>query len=319
MHIDVWDLRTPKDSKDLTKPQTINRPFAQAVLDQKEAKGLIIDINCTGTEIIVGGPKIDGIPFSRLSVTPTAPADKDLSQPWRIGQADTIIDGNYYELVSFYRKDFTTEEGEKCFTSNGCTFSVYDIRGSWTHIYSIPFQSEINFDTFMVPYSSIQGGYFAWVTDLDVVTIWDFETGDLVSHIFVGTDQQVGEPCLSPDGSIIAIPVKNTIQIRDSKTGIKLGVFKKNLSNDSNFEVVLGQEYFMTYNTTKSTSKKMGVHNARDIVSLRNLSSVQTIRLHQDYHVEYPQNCDNSIFAYEHVSKRREKESNAGLIYDMTS
>ncbi|KAF8950708.1 hypothetical protein BGZ46_004372, partial [Entomortierella lignicola] len=305
-YLDVWDLRSKRLelNDDSTKqPQVINRPFAQAKFPLEDSDFVNIDISSTGSQVVVFGLEgTSGIPFLRYKTVPAAPADKDLSLPWKLEKAETICDGNYYFTTSFYRSDLTNtdEEAEKCFVSDGCTFSVYNIQDNWTLIYSIDIQDKLDLRTANVPYTSIQGNYFAWITAIGVVTVWNFETGKLVSHIFTGAEHQIGNPCLSPDGSMIAIPVKNTIQIRDTHTGVKLGVYNKNLSNDGSFEVVFGNEFFMTYDTAKSTVRRLGAYDARSIVNVRDLQVVNTVNIHVDYHVDYPQNIVEPIFFYNH-------------------
>ncbi|KAF9351278.1 hypothetical protein BGX26_010668 [Mortierella sp. AD094] len=302
-HIDVWDIRAQKVNDNLsTQLHALNVPFAQTKIELKKTQSTVIDISSMGTHVAICSLESDGVPFQLFKTVAAAPADKDLSQPWKLEKSETICDGNYYFTVFFYRRDRSNsnEEDERFFATDGCSFSVYDIQGKWTRLYSTSVQSELDMRTAAVPYISIQGGYFAWIAAVGVVSIWDFETGQLVSHIYTGAENQIGEPCISPDGTMIAIPVKNTIQIRDTLTGIKLGVFKKGLSNDALFEVVFGQEYFITYDSGKSTSKRLGEHNARSIVSVRDLTAVETINLHLDYHIEYPQNSDEPIFSYSH-------------------
>ncbi|KAF9438698.1 hypothetical protein BGZ76_005643 [Entomortierella beljakovae] len=300
LHIDVWDIRLKGDRGDSKDPQIVNTPYAHIQVDQENTTDLGLSISSNGSRVTLHGLEEDGVPFRHFKTVPVAPADKDLSQPWKLEQSETIIDGSYYFIVSFYRNDRTNfdEEHEKIITSDGCTFAVYSIQGKWTQLYSIDMQAKLDMKTASIPFTSIQGGYFAWMGTSGVITIWNFETGQLVSHIYTGTESQIGEPCISPDGTMIAIPVDNSIQIRDIFTGVKLGIFKKGLTNDTLFEVVLGRDYFMTYNADKSTSSRMGEHNARSIVRVRDFSTIRTIDLHQDYHVEYPQNSDEPTFAF---------------------
>jgi hypothetical protein len=307
-HLEVWDIRPfdNEQSTDNTKkqPQMINAPFATATFKHKMTDNIIIDISSKGSQVVLSSVESDGIPFTLYKTLPMAPADKDSSQPWKLGQSKTILDGNHYNIVAYYRKDLTNddEEHEKCYTSDGSTYRVYNIQGRWSQIYSITLQLDDEFKNSSVPFLSIHGGYFAWITGVGVVTVWDFETGELVSHIYTGSDQPIGDPYLSPDGKLIAIPVKNTIQIRDTKTGIKLGVYNNDMIKDYTYEIVVGRDNFMTYDTANSTSDKFGEHDVRQIVSLSDLSNIDTIYLHQDYHVRYPQNADKSFFSYSHVS-----------------
>ena len=54
----------------------------------------------------------------------------------------------------------------------------------------------------------------------------------------------------------------NTIQIHDTRTGIKLGVFKNGLGNNRYFEVVFGKDHFMVYNPQAATTSKPMKHNS---------------------------------------------------------
>ncbi|KAF9174532.1 hypothetical protein BGX20_010910 [Mortierella sp. AD010] len=273
-YIEVWDIRAQNDSNNLpTQPHVVSVPLAQTRIELEESQDVNVEISNMGTHVAIGS---DDVPFQLFKSVPPRPADKDLFLPWDLEKSDTICDRNRYVSMFFYRRDRnnSNEEDERFFTTDRHTFAAYNIQGKWTQLYSVQsqlysVQSQLGMRVAIVR-MSIQGSYFAWVTEIGEVSIWDFETGQLVSHIYIGAENQIGDPCISPDGTMVAIPVKNTIQIRDTLTGVKLGVFKKGLSNDSIFEVVFGKEYFITYDSGKSTSKKLGEHNARSVDCKRN-------------------------------------------------
>ncbi|KAF9103697.1 hypothetical protein BGX27_010470, partial [Mortierella sp. AM989] len=300
-HLDVWDLRTPKSNNPSDQTQVFNIPFAQTTFEVLETQEITIDISSRG-HVAINGGRDSGMPFRVYKSVAVAPADKDISLPWSLQRAETICDGGYYLLTSYYmcNPDDTSEEGERFVTSNGRNFNVYNILGKWTQIYSISMQSDIDFRGAMAFYTSIQGGYFAWVTAVGVVSVWDFGTGQLISQIYIGSDSNVGAPCISRDGSLIAIPVKDTIQIRDTFTGIKLSVFRKGLDDNSQLELVFGKNHLLTYDSAKSTCERLGSYNARSVINVHDMSTVKTFDIHHDYHVEYPQYSDNPVFTYQH-------------------
>ncbi|KAF9344404.1 hypothetical protein BGX26_004418, partial [Mortierella sp. AD094] len=303
-HLDVWDLRAQKESDNPSnQPRVFNIPFAQTSFEVPMIQDITIDVSSKG-HVAISGARDAGLPFRVFKSVAAAPADKDLSKPWTLQQSETACDGGYYLLTSFYRSnpENTDEDGERFVTSDGCNFVVYSIVDEWTQLYSITMQSEIDIRGALAYYNSIQGGHFAWVTSVGVISVWSFETGQLVSQIYIGSDSNIGTPCISRDGSLIAIPVKDTIQIRDTFTGVKLSVLKKGISENYRLELVFGKDHLMTYNTAKSTSKKLGTYNVRSIVNVHDMSVVKDIDIHQDYHLEYPQYSDEPVFAYTHGS-----------------
>ncbi|KAF9401702.1 hypothetical protein BGX21_000897 [Mortierella sp. AD011] len=303
-HLDVWDLRSQVGSDNpSTQPHVFNIPFAQTTFEVSEAQEIAIDVSSKG-HVALNGAKDAGMSFRVFKSVAVAPADKNFSKPWTLQRSKTVCDGGYYVVTCFYRSDpeNTDEDGERFVTSNGCNFVVYSILGEWTQLFSITMQSEIDLGSIATYYNSIQGGYFAWVTSVGVITVWSFETGQPISQIYIGSDSNVGTPCISRDGSLIAIPVKDTIQIRDTFTGVKLGVLKKGVSENNRLELVFGKDHFLTYNTAESTTKKLGTYNVRSVINVHDMSVVKDIDIHQDYHVEYPQFSDAPVFAYTHGS-----------------
>ncbi|KAI8599248.1 hypothetical protein EDD21DRAFT_433564 [Dissophora ornata] len=330
VHVDLWDIRSPKNNDDVlheqqqaTKaPQIINKPFASAKIKVSKKftkQGAVrrfstwINISSSGSQVAMSitldDDGNDGHPFSVCKVPLAAPADGDLSQPWKLEQTMTICDGKKFRTASFHRPNPNNdnEDGERFWGTDGLTFSVYSTKGTWDLLYALNMQNTIDDRTIQTIDRSIHGRYFAWTGSRGAISIWDFETGNLVSHHYTGDDEGVAHPSLSLDGSKIALTVGKKIEIRDTMTGIKLGVLKKGLNvrkkglgDEDYFEVLFGKDYFLIYNVEAATVSKPMRHNIRSVVRVRDMAIVKTFYMHEDYDLEYPQSSHAPTFGYRH-------------------
>ncbi|KAK3809504.1 MAG: hypothetical protein J3Q66DRAFT_354065 [Benniella sp.] len=305
--IEAWDLKEAKSNNGASKPEILRHPYAQATITISEllAEGTLqwpvaIDINSTGVQVtictVVGQPD-PGIPFQVLRL----PAIEDGSAPRELQQITTICDGQYFALASHHRiNSANPNEKERFWVTDGRSFTVYDTNSKWSALYKLDMQYEPDILAAQTAMMSIHGRYFAWTDARGAISIWDFETGKLFSHVFIGTQGNSAFPVLSSDGSMIAVTRNNTIQIHDTRTGIKIGVFKKGLGNNRYFEVVFGKDYFMAYNPEAATISKPMKHNMRSLVRLRDMAIVKTIAIHEDYRFNYPQTGSDPVFTFCH-------------------
>ncbi|KAF9355526.1 hypothetical protein BGX34_010425, partial [Mortierella sp. NVP85] len=192
------------------------------------------------------------------------------------------------------------EEDERFWVTDGRSFTVYSTEGGWSVLYRLDMQSQPDSLAARTAMMSIHGRYFAWAGIRGMISIWDFQTGQLFSHVFTGAQDNTVFPVLSPDGSMIAVTHNNTIQIHDTRTGIKLGVFKKGLRSSMYFEVIFGKDHFMAYNPEAATVSKPMKHNMRSLVRLRDMAVVKTIPVHEDYRFNHPQTTSDPVFTFCH-------------------
>ncbi|KAG0309161.1 hypothetical protein BGZ98_004907 [Dissophora globulifera] len=314
-HVDVWDLHGGGNRTSLMQPQVynvasahtmFNIPNSVAVSADIKPGQLSINISSSGSQVAVCSDnevKDGGIPFRVFRSALAAPADKNLSDPWKLVKAKTVCDNSHYNLASFYREDINNsdEDAERFWTCDGRSFTVYSIGGNWNRLYTLSMRGEANALTAQAVLGSIQGRYFAWTGTKGIISVWDFSTGKLVSRIHSGSDKS-SFPCLSLDGSMIAFSLNGAIHVRDTLTGIPIAVYKEGLEDQTNHELVFGKDHFLTFNSSISTSYIMGKPDTRSAVQVHDSSIVKSHYVHEDYHFHYPQTGHDAIFAYAHGS-----------------
>jgi len=327
-HIEVWDLKETKSDNGSSRPHILDQPYAHATIDISLplSEGtlrcpVVIDINSTGAQVtictVVGQSDDPGIPFQVFQTPPRTAVriGADPTAPWELGKVETICDGQYFALTSHHWSDPTNSnvKDERFWVSDGRSFTVYSTHGRWSALYTLEMQPQPDILAAQTAMTSIHGRYFAWTGTKGVISIWDFETGTLISHLFINDQRHATYPVLSPDGSIIAVTHNNTVQIHDTRSGIKLGVFKKGSGNNRYFEVVFGKDYFMAYNREATTvpkpmkhDPKPMKHDMRSLIRLRDMAIVKTFAIHEDYRFNYPQTGGDPVFRFRRVSLREE-------------
>ncbi|KAF9362334.1 hypothetical protein BGX34_006375 [Mortierella sp. NVP85] len=305
-HIDIWDVRSQSGKSTSSSPQVITVPCAQAKFEVSKADPswspeINLDISTYGSQVALCTEEEakGGISFRVFKWNPASPVDHDLSQPWPLQRTTTICDNGYYNMFSYHTSDpvNSKEEDERFCICDGLSFTVYNTVGRWAQIYRISMQQHLSFLAADQALDSLQGRYFAWLNTNGVISVWDFETGKLVSHILTGDDSATN-PELSLDGSMLAVTVSGTIQFYDTFTGIKLGVYREGLSEESDIDYVLGQDHFLTFNLQESTVSKPAKHNVRSVVNVRNMSIVKNYDIHEDYYSQYLNAGKTMLFAY---------------------
>ena len=317
-HIEVWDLEDTRGNSGLSSPQILREPYAQATIDISTplAEGSLqwpvaLDISARGSQVtictVVGQPDDPGIPFQVFQSLPRTAVQIGVGPPapWELQRVRTVCDGEYFALASHHRCDTTNTypNDERSWVSDGRSFTVYDTDGEWIALYRLEMQPIPNIWAAKMAMRSIHGRYFAWTGTRGVISIWDFQTGQLFSHVFIGAQGNVASPILSSDGSKIAVTCNNTIQIHDTRTGIKLGVFKKGLGNNRYSEVAFGNDCFMVH-TFEAAEVSRSVKNNLILVRLRDMAIVSTMAIHEDYRFNYPQTVGGPVSTFCHVSVR---------------
>ncbi|KAF9080530.1 hypothetical protein BGX27_005398, partial [Mortierella sp. AM989] len=280
-HLNIWDLQSNSASKEtLNKPQILSVPCAQATIDLGDIHINVYNdhpfdtsISPAGSYAVVAysstteGKLCDR--FHAFKWTPIAPVDQNPSQPWPFQPITTACDGKSYTNMRFYnykRSEKDVKEEERFCTTDGRSISVHNVQGNWELLYKLEMQPESSRYSAWTPFLSMQGRYFAWSSGLNVISIWDIDTGKLVSHIYTGNNQE-GYPALSRDGSMTAVFVSQAIQIYDTFTGVKLGVYRKELPSANYLNHILfGQDRFMTFNTLEATVSENQKCNTRSVV-----------------------------------------------------
>lgn len=317
-HVEVWDLRdTARDGEPSRRPRILDQPYSRATINIPESLAQLedtrrvtipISVSFTGQQVTIctvdsqlGNQDDQGIPFQVWKCSPTSAID--LASSWNLQRTPTICDDRYFILVSHHRSDRTNNEveDERFWVTDGCSFTVYDTRGKWSALYTLHMQPQADILTAHTVMTSIHGRFFAWTSARGAISVWNFETGQLVSHVYIGAQDHAAYPVLSSDGSMIAVTYKNTIQIRETLTGIKLGVFRKGLKNEKYFEPFFLKNHFVVYNPGAATSSWPMKHNRRSLIRLRDMAIDKTIAIHEDYRFQYPQTGGDPVFAYCHV------------------
>ncbi|KAF9285201.1 hypothetical protein BGZ68_004093, partial [Mortierella alpina] len=311
-HIDVWDLRASSQPVPTGKPLAITTPLAHISLPVAEelttydalCKAEVqISISSTGSQVVMGyaDKSEHAIPLSIYRCHPTAPADRDLSETWKLEKACENLH-NYFGFGSFHSSDlddFKTEN-ERYFTFDGIEFNLYSTDGEWVQLYSLSLgldkDPSIRLTNMKSLRESLRGRYFAWTGDKSGVSIWDFKTGKFVTTILVPEDTGNVRATLSDDGSMIAISVNASVQIHDVVTGIKLGVYKAGARDDNELEVVFGQDHFMALNSALSSAGDRNI-DAHSIIRVHDMKIVKTHIVYWQYETEFPSSV-NPIFVY---------------------
>ncbi|KAF9959765.1 hypothetical protein BGZ65_000070 [Modicella reniformis] len=306
-HVDVWDL----NAKSSSSPQVSTTPCAQTtfpvskIFNNSNTWSYVevnLKISRTGSQVALCTEEEsgNGISFRVFKMAPAAPVDHDPSRPWSLKRATTICDGGFYSAFAYHSSDplNAKEEDERFCICDGLSFTVFSTEDNWTQMYKLSMQHQLNLSTAYVALNTLQGRYFAWLNIGGAISIWDFETGKLISHVFTGTGAAIN-PALSRDGSMLAVSIKGTVQVYDTLSGIKLGVLREGLTEESEYQVVFGQNHLLIYNIIDEPSESTPLnHDVLSIVNVRDMSIVDNLDMHEDYSVNYLQACQTLLFSY---------------------
>ncbi|CAO3570467.1 unnamed protein product [Mortierella alpina] len=305
-HIDIWDLRTSDQLISTGKPQAIATPLAHTsfpvsteftTYDALRKAELQVSISSAGSQVVMGyvDESEQALPLQIYRCSPTAPADRDLSEPWELEKVPRTSESlqNYFGYGSFHISDMDDlkPEKERYFTFNGAEFDLYSTDGEWVQLYSLPlgvdkdqFIRRKNMESLR---EGLRGRYFPWTGDKGGVSIWDFETGKFVTAILIPEDTGHVRAALSADGSMIAISVNASVQVHDVVSGIKLGVYKAGSRDDNELEVVFGQDHFIALNSALSSSVESNI-DAHSVIRVHDMSIVKTHIVYWQYETEFP-------------------------------
>ncbi|KAG0329626.1 hypothetical protein BGZ99_001233 [Dissophora globulifera] len=308
IHIELWDLREKRghvsEMTPLTPPHYITTPFARTTLPVSKVistysvvpeLALVSSISHFGTQVVLGNKERsdDGIPFTVLKCIPTAPMDSDLSRPWSLERTPTILDDSFFPMFRFHLVDTSGENDERFYTCDGSNINVYSIQGEWSHIYSLSMLPAVIPDHDSDLLMAMKGRYIPWMSTIGAISIWDLVTGKLVSHVFTSHSSGAVISNFSEDGSSMLVSVNGAIELYDTLSGIKLGVYRDGLGLEGYYQVQFAQDYFVA-NTAESSSKDAIKCDSRNIVRARDMTAVNSFHLMEDYAAISP-----GIFAYD--------------------
>jgi hypothetical protein len=152
---------------------------------------------------------------------------------------------------------------------------------------------------------SMRGRYFAWTGFKGIVSIWDIVAGQQAAFIPLQDDYSNVYANMSRDGSMVVVSAKGRVSLYQTFSGVKLGDYEPGLGDESYFEVVLEREHLMVldYPCSDLNDLDMNMIGCRRLVSTRDMTVTKTLRIHQDYEVQYPVPVANPAFAYAQVSR----------------
>ncbi|KAG0309425.1 hypothetical protein BGZ98_002613 [Dissophora globulifera] len=306
--LEIWDLRESKEEAFAPAPRVHNVPVARAFIkafstNHPDLMDISLSISSFGSQVVLHSaePSESGIPCHIFNCDAPAPADHDLSKPWTLS-LKTICQGLHgyygYGAFQFGTSEAPHERDERYVTCDGSTVSVYNIHGEWSRIRTMTLNVEANLDAALAMFLSMRGRYFAWTGVKGVVSIWDVTAGKQVSFIPMEDDHSTVYANMSRDGSMVAISVKGRISIYQTFTGVKLGDYEPGTGDENYFEVVLEKDHFLVMDQPGSDPHDAEQIGCRRLISTRDMSVAKTLRIHQDYEVQYPVPVSNPAFAY---------------------
>lgn len=311
-YLETWDLReTREDALSLT-PRVHNTPIARASINafapnHSDMMDVSLSISSFGSQIVLHSADSSecGIPCHIFSCEPPAPADHDMSKPWTLRPTTVCHDlkGYYgYGAFHFNTTESPNEKEERYITCDGSTVSLFNVHGFWSRILKLTLSAEPNLDSALAMFLSMRGRYFAWTGVKGVVSIWDIIAGNQVAFIPLEDDYTSVYANMSRDGSMIALSSKGRVSVYQTFSGVKLGDYEPGLGDTNYFEVVLERDHFMVLDHPSSDPNDLEKIGCRRLVSTRDMSVAKTLRIHQDYEVQYPVPIANPAFAYAQVS-----------------
>ncbi|KAF9290060.1 hypothetical protein BGZ68_008018 [Mortierella alpina] len=301
--IDVWDLPTRNNSKDIAaEPQYHSTPSAHAFFAAKESIcyseqfdiTFLLTLSSNGSEVAFGSlePSTEHEFSCQILQSPfKAPADHDISQPWSLEVSPAVAGlENYYGCFTFYTVAATAQDAsdkERFLASNGQSVLIYDVTLEWHLVHTITLAAVPNVRAALSSMRGIQGNYMAWTGFKGVASVWDIDTGKVVSHIFI-ENGTVGMPSyMSADGSKVAVSAPGALHVYETVSGVKLGTYTDELGGGSAFEVVLGRDELLTdYDTELAYLDRPSPNRA--VVSLKDMAMVKTGYLPFGYRAVHP-------------------------------
>ncbi|KAG0303949.1 hypothetical protein BGZ98_006095 [Dissophora globulifera] len=282
IHIELWDLREKRDHVSemtpLSPPHYITTPFARTTLPVSKVistysvvpeLALVSSISHFGTQVVLGNKERsdDGLPFTVLKCIPTAPMDSDPSRPWSLERTPTILDDSFFPMFRFHLVDTSGENDERFYICDGSNIDVYSIQGEWSHIYSLSMLPAVIPDHYSDLLMAMKGRYIPWMSTIGAISIWNLVTGKLVSHVFTSHSSGAVISNFSEDGSSMLVSVNGAIELYDTFSGIKLGVYRDGLGLEGYYQVQFAQNYFVA-NAAESSSKEAIKCDSRNISEL---------------------------------------------------
>ncbi|KAG0047818.1 hypothetical protein BGZ83_007215 [Gryganskiella cystojenkinii] len=233
------------------------------------------------------------IPLTLFQCPLRSPKDRDgvdISEPWPLERVTPICEDrnelqNAFGMGYFHISDTKKldPKTERFVFSDGLSVSVYNTgsRDRWFLMYRIPLSFEAHLPNAYSLIASLQGRFMIWSGYKGIASVWEIETGKVVSHIAIKEDDGDVFSRLSVDGSMVLVASKGIVSLYQTLTGVKLGVYKEGLSLGDYPWIRFNQNYFAVLNTTESGLENVVRYNS--LVSTEDMSIKKNIIVPEAY------------------------------------
>ncbi|KAI1295965.1 hypothetical protein EDD11_007676 [Mortierella claussenii] len=323
--VELWDispaasLAKKSSSPEQCEPQQITIPFASVSFvyppllqrNSKDFPSLSLAVSYSGSMTMMNAHQMTGpdihYPTLLFKCNPQAPKDGDIFQPWPLVLSPPICEDEDDLKEVYGQGRFTISDKEELDLSkeryvfmNGQKFSVYDTSSDrWTLIYQIAITLGYQQEFVWSLLNSIQGRFMAWVGWKGMVSVWDIETGKDISHFRIDEDQAV-RTAISADGSMVLVAASGKITLYQTKTGIKLGVYKEGLMWGNIHEMAFDQHHFSVQNVRALTAEDHDRNvNCRSIVRTSDMLIMRNVIVHSSFKFSQKGLPSNPVLAYE--------------------
>ncbi|KAF9582743.1 hypothetical protein BGW38_010823, partial [Lunasporangiospora selenospora] len=169
------------------------------------------------------------------------------------------------------------EEDDRLITCDGKTVSVYKTNDSWDCLYSI--KIGVNFDQDLASelVGGVRGGYFVWMGEVNVASIWNAETGKNISHVPIIRENLLMDYAakLSYHGTRLVICSIASIDVYDTVSGTKIKSSLPTIENNkSHYSMNVLKEHIVlsVSGHTPEENSRLRVHR---LVNQRTLTDEQ--------------------------------------------
>jgi len=327
-HLELWDIEstspnTMQKESAGGEPQQLTIPIARASFEfpKKLTDGIdtqnevSLTVSYYGSKVTLLGSqkkKDYSIPTSLFHCRPKAPRDGNFSQPWELERALYICEdeedlrevyGNGVFNIS--DRNNLDEKNERFIFSDCFSISIYDTSAErWTLMHRIGISSVYRLANCQSLLWSIRGRFMAWAGYKGMVSIWDIETGKAITHFGVDEDTSDVMATLSSDGSMTLVASQGALTLYQTMTGIKLGVYKTGLDQNTNiYEPNTHQNHFTVRNMEASTTEDVNRVNCYSLVSFSDMSILKNVFVYSFYNDLQRGLREDEVLAYCQVMK----------------
>ncbi|KAG0301760.1 hypothetical protein BGZ98_008067 [Dissophora globulifera] len=322
--VELWDIspaaslvKKPSFSEQ-GEPQQISIPFASVSFvyppqlrrssDNFPVLGLAVSYS--GSKIMLNAYQMlgedDHYPTLLFKCNPRASKDGDISQPWPLERSPPICE-NEKDLKEVYGQGrFTISDKKELDLSkeryvfmNGQVIFVYDTSSEpWRLKHQIPITLGYKQEWVWSLMDSIQGRFMAWVGWESMLSVWDIETGNDISHFRIDQDPAV-RAAVSADGSMVLVAALGKVSLYQTKTGIRLGVYKEGLTMGNVQGMAFDQYHFSVQNVRALTAEDHDRNlSCRSVVRTSDMSIMRNVIMDSSYKFSQKGLPNNPVLAY---------------------